>query len=436
MPCGTSCVDTMTDSAHCGGCGTACPTGETCAAGVCQCDLGGLALGRLSTCGLRADGTVLCAGGFNNTGRTSQNPDGTKALNVAASFGSSLPSPVPGLRSVKLVDTGDGYAFALKTDGTVWCLGSNHGGRLGDGELIPTPQMSPVQVVVSPSPSPLANVKQLSVGGDHACALDASGAIWCWGDFDGGTIGPPGALGDGTSAGTSSVAKKVIMGGLTGVQKVVAGGTHSCALAGDGSVWCWGGNAYGQCGTNNTANPVLTPRQTGIANVIDLASKWDHTCALRNDSSVWCWGRNSYDQTGIDRALASPVVSPSPVPSLTGVVEIGVGSAHSCARKSDGSVWCWGRNSRSELGDGTRDVTDGSSEFIAAGGAPSPSPRPVITAAGTRLVAKSIGIGHGRSCAVVGPSNHPWCWGNNLKGQAVLAVPLSRVASPISSCGQ
>jgi alpha-tubulin suppressor-like RCC1 family protein len=117
-------------------------------------------------------------------------------------------------------------------------------------------------------------------------------------------------------------------------------------------------------------------------------------------------------------------------------VEIGVGSAHSCARKGDGSVWCWGRNGRGELGDGTQDPSSARGEIGEAGGLPSPFPRPVITADGTPLVARSLGIGHGRSCAVVGPSNHPWCWGNNQKGQALLMVRISRVAAPIFSCGR
>ena len=33
--CGTTCADLMIDPKNCGACGTACPTGDACSAGVC-----------------------------------------------------------------------------------------------------------------------------------------------------------------------------------------------------------------------------------------------------------------------------------------------------------------------------------------------------------------------------------------------------------------
>jgi alpha-tubulin suppressor-like RCC1 family protein len=37
----------------------------------------------------------------------------------------------------------------------------------------------------------------------------------------------------------------------------------------------------------------------------------------------------------------------------TSAAEITVGEYHTCARKTDGTLWCWGSNSDLQLGDGT-----------------------------------------------------------------------------------
>jgi alpha-tubulin suppressor-like RCC1 family protein len=41
-----------------------------------------------------------------------------------------------------------------------------------------------------------------------------------------------------------------------------------------------------------------------------------------------------------------------PVVGLTAVDGIVAGGAHSCAHRTDGTVWCWGANTSGQLGDG------------------------------------------------------------------------------------
>jgi len=48
-------------------------------------------------------------------------------------------------------------------------------------------------------------------------------------------------------------------------------------------------------------------------------------------------------------------LSATPVLGLSGVVELGTGASHTCARRGDGSVSCCGWNSFGGLGDWTTD---------------------------------------------------------------------------------
>jgi len=86
--------------------------------------------------------------------------------------------------------------------------------------------------------------------------------------------------------------------GLGGVRtnQLFAGGTHTCALRDDNTLWCWGGNRFGQLGTGDT-QPRLTPQKV-MEGVTAAYAGGAHTCALGTDGSVKCWGNNQYRQLG------------------------------------------------------------------------------------------------------------------------------------------
>jgi alpha-tubulin suppressor-like RCC1 family protein len=65
-----------------------------------------------------------------------------------------------------------------------------------------------------------------------------------------------------------------------------------------------------------------------------LSASWQHTCAVMNDGTVKCWGED----------FISGASNPTPtlVPGLTDVVEIGAGQSVDCARRKDGTILCWG----------------------------------------------------------------------------------------------
>ena len=67
----------------------------------------------------------------------------------------------------------------------------------------------------------------------------------------------------------------------------------------------------------------------------------DHaSCAILSDGTLWCWGKNSDGQLG----TGTTTDSPRPVKlQLRGVVDVVLGTAHACALLDDHSVTCWGR---------------------------------------------------------------------------------------------
>src|SRR5262245_20559043 len=86
---------------------------------------------------------------------------------------------------------------------------------------------------------------------------------------------------------------------LEAVTAMAAGLRRACALRLDETVWCWGDNRFGQLGNGGTAASSTPVAVSGLTNVTDVGlSGGDHSCAVRGDGTVWCWGDNRFGQLG------------------------------------------------------------------------------------------------------------------------------------------
>lgn len=221
--------------------------------------------------------------------------------------------------------------------------------------------------------------------GDAADTRDAVDAPP--GDVDGDTDDADGTPDDCEGAVADCVAKL----GLGSVS------THTCAINAEGRLYCFGNNFDGQLG--DPARVVTQPVPTAVvgpisdAQVVELAAGINHTCARTSDGGVWCWGGNSEGQLGPngDGGTSTPIQAGS------GSVGLAVGWFHTCSA-SGGAVQCWGLNDRGQLGAGADVIYS--------------TPQPVSMT----LNAVEIDAG-GRFTCVVDDEARVACWGDNADSQ-------------------
>lgn len=246
-------------------------------------------------------------------------------------------------------------------------------------------ETSLVPVAVTGIPGDMSAV---TAGGSHACAIAGDGTLACWG------ANGHGQLGDGTTAGS---AKPVLARGVHGAVAVAAGTAHTCVLLTSGGVDCFGANTNGQLGDGATSDSSTPSQVQGMrSGVAAIAAGLAHTCALLSTGSITCWGANANGELGDGKMVDSDV--PVPVNGLPGpAIAIAAGDAHTCALLKGGSVACWGWNIEGQLGNGGSD----SSAPVLVGGIHS---------------ATAISAGGNDTCALLRRGS-VLCWGANLDGQ-------------------
>ena len=227
----------------------------------------------------------------------------------------------------------------------------------------------------------------IAAGGNHTCALGGDGGVKCWGSNEKGQLG--------NGSWTDNPAP-VAVGGLgKDIIAVTAGGRHTCALAGQGHVRCWGGNESGQLGNGTQLDSPLPVDVQGLADgVVAVAAGDQFTCALSGDGRVRCWGNNARGQVG-DGTLINRTV-PVDVAGLAGsAVAIAAGGEHACALLDGGAVQCWGANRFGQLGNKTRKDS-----------------RVPVDVSGLGSASVALTAGSGQTCALSGAGGVK-CWGWN-----------------------
>jgi alpha-tubulin suppressor-like RCC1 family protein len=142
----------------------------------------------------------------------------------------------------------------------------------------------------------VSNATAIAAGEEHSCALLADGTVKCWG------YNSYGQIGDNTT--TTRQVPTLVLGIDAGTAiGIWAGPAHSCALMVDGTAKCWGQNIHGQLGDGTTTTRPMATAVSDPSGVVRMALGGDWTvsalsCAILVDGTVRCWGDNAYGQVG------------------------------------------------------------------------------------------------------------------------------------------
>jgi hypothetical protein len=275
-----------------------------------------------ATCALGQTGAVRCWGhGLAWMGA----PPKGDAVTVLGALGAS--------RAARGLALGDGFACVVEPEGKVRCAGKDdHGERAGGTG-------SKANVV-----SGLDTVAEVATVNGLVCARLVSGKVACWGAvaMEPGDSDEMESVLEGEEVGfahgipfSRNVPRKVrpvaqrrarLVPEIDGASWLGRVRDELCAVRG-GDVLCWSRESA------LAAKPVA-----GLAGAVELAG----SCALLDDGRVACW-ESPAEHAGVE---------PTIVAGLSDVAQVASGRGFNCARKKDGSVWCWGSNDLGGLGDG------------------------------------------------------------------------------------
>lgn len=314
-------------------------------------------------------GTKLMSWGIGNSG---QNGSGSSRDTVTPG---SIDTRLTG-STFKLVAAGEGGACAY-TGTDTYCWGDSWDGQGGNG-AVGVQNFTPVKV------SALSGKTVTAITGGYKffCAI-ADGDVYCWGTI--------------VDVVNATPVKVSAFEGKT-VTSIEAGKWHVCAVA-NTDLYCWGdayGGALGTEGLGSTPVPALVPALAGKS-VTVLAAGDQFTCATAS-GGTYCWGDNSDGQLGTGDLTTRP--TPVAVTALDGkkVTALASGDSFACAL-ADGLPYCWGDNTKGQLGlgDWARRST----------------PSPVAALSG-KTITNFAGSSGELLCVLADAV--PYCWGHNMMG--------------------
>ncbi|ANB19259.1 lamin tail domain-containing protein [Dokdonella koreensis] len=308
--------------------------------------------------------------------------------------------PAPVLATIA---AGSQFACGLDAGGLPYCWGSDAGGRLGNGAAVTSNMVSPYPVDLTGLPAG-TRFASIVAGMSFACGLTSDGLAYCWGQDEYGQLGNGAAV---TANQPAPVAVDMTPLAGKGFVSLAAGSTHACGIAETGTAYCWGrsgplGLPAGVTGNQASPSPVDMARLPADTSFVSLSAASGHTCGLASDGNLYCWGRNGNGQLGIGTSgqtdLPISAVVTSGLPAGTHFAAVTAGDSHSCALTTGDVAYCWGAGINGAVGNGAQSL-----DILL--------PNPVVTTtipAGTHFIA--LEGGSTNTCGIL-DTGAAYCWG-------------------------
>jgi alpha-tubulin suppressor-like RCC1 family protein len=209
-------------------------------------------------------------------------------LGVGSLHGQGVPVPVSGDHRFAMISAGGEHTCGVTSEGDTYCWGRGTEGQLGTGDALTRP--SPVRLASGVA----FNV--ISAGAGHTCGITAEGRAYCWG------AGAVGQLGTGTLLNATSPTPVQVEARFTGVS---AGEEHTCGVTTTGRIYCWGHNNFGRLGRQSlpAAQPQPAPVDGDIEFDVVSAGRL-HTCGIARNGALYCWGFGGFGQLGNGMVLS------------------------------------------------------------------------------------------------------------------------------------
>lgn len=258
-------------------------------------------------------------------------------LGDGTNLDSRYPVPVAGAHAFAELTLGEAHTCGRTVAGTVLCWGANESGQLGNDSIVDHNEPTPVDGGLV--------FEAIGAGQAHTCALANDKKVYCWGDNGSLQLDPDAAT-------TLSLVPVTISGGGDFVSLSV-GGQHACAIedeAVEAETYCWGNNSEGQLGDASIVSTGAPVPVATLQRFNSLAAGEAHHCGLNSAGEAYCWGRNTSGQVGV--AVSAEETTPVAVSGELTFGRIAAGGDTTCGIDMDRRIHCWGRGDGGQLGDG------------------------------------------------------------------------------------